>query len=343
MTTASESGHRLRRGPSSVPGPAGGAGRDLCRPPVPVTCSCSMPVRSATSKGGAFWSKSVQIEDAPRLRGGSSAATSCGRYANGWTAARCAKGGNRRPHPAHRYRVPTRLRAQAPGAQRRADAVLRWKTSVEPLRSERPIKHTPLPGPGTVVVASGFDDVWPDIEVNEQAERLYQRYQTVFRFAGNRRGWHVLYSLRRAFCTLTSTSPSSPWETTPSAPPVAPQDFTSKITILTNGRPPRPSGRRDLANRAGAGYRDCRDPKSRHTSASAPTCSDFGLPTVPSVYFDGFPGGRGADPQHAVSRWLGTCRPTRRGLLIVNDDRQVLTSAGEPVPGLFAAGGHCVG
>ena len=26
------------------------------------------------------------------------------------------------------------------------------------------------------------------------------------------------------------------------------------------------------------------------------------------------------------------------GLLIVNDDRQVLTAAGEPVPGLFAAG-----
>ena len=43
----------------------------------------------------------------------------------------------------------------------------------------------------TVVVASGFEDGWPDIEIEPSAERAYARYGVVFRFAGNHRGWHV--------------------------------------------------------------------------------------------------------------------------------------------------------
>ena len=59
-------------------------------------------------------------------------------------------------------------------------------------------------------------------------------------------------------------------------------------------------------------------------------------------YFDGFLVDEGLIPN---TRYLDgwDVLTDDEGLLIVNDDRQVLTSAGEPVPGLFAAGGHCVG
>ena len=176
-------------------------GRYRCRPgrgagprSLPLTKPSHVLVLDAGPishlKGRAFWSKSVQIEDAPVFQG--VIGSHFMRALREWMASRPVRevtiGGR---NPAHRYRVPSlatcsQLRALAMPSQRS----LRWKHRSCRSAPERPIKRTQFRA-RTVVVASGFDDVWPDIEVNEQAERLYQRYRTVFRFAGNRHGWHV--------------------------------------------------------------------------------------------------------------------------------------------------------
>ncbi len=55
------------------------------------------------------------------------------------------------------------------------------------------------------------------------------------------------------------------------------------------------------------------------------------------VYFDGFLVDEGLEPNtQFLKGW--DVQTDEEGLLVVNEDGQVLDSQGEPVPGLFAAG-----
>lgn len=139
-------------------------------------------------KGRAFWSKSVEIQDAPVFTG--VLGSHFMRSLREWMASRPVETvaiGGRTKQAGIDYKPGYVLKLNRLGSD---TTIFKLDTSQEPLRKGR------MPGrtrylARTVIVASGFDDVWPDIEVNAQADRLYQRYQTVFRFAGNRRGWHV--------------------------------------------------------------------------------------------------------------------------------------------------------
>ncbi len=108
-------------------------------------------------------------------------------------------------------------------------------TSVESLREEKPLTIERFLA-RTVVVASGFEDKWPDIEVDESAERLYEKYRAVFRYAGNAKGWHVCIRCDGHLHVDQHIAILGVGDYVYGAA-LGAQDFTDKITILTNGRP----------------------------------------------------------------------------------------------------------
>ncbi len=282
-------------------------------------------------KGRAFWSKSVQIEDAPVFEG--VIGSHFMRALREWMASRPVREvtiGGRTRRTGIEYRPGYVLKLQALDVE---PTLFALETSVEPLRGERPSKHTRFQA-RTVVVASGFDDVWPDIEVNEQAERLYQRYQTVFRFAGNRRGWHVCIRCDGHLHIDEHLAILALGDDAFGAARGA-QDFTNKITILTNGRPHGLQAE-DVATVQAQGIEIVETQIAAHIGQRTDLLG-FRFADGTERYFDGFLVDEGLIPN---TRYLDgwDVQTDEEGLLIVNDDRQVLTAAGDPVPGLFAAG-----
>ena len=282
-------------------------------------------------KGRAFWSKSVQIQDAPVFAG--VVGSHFMRALREWMASRPVRWltiGGRARRTGIEYQPGYVLRLRAPSDE---PTLFELETSVEPLRGDQTTAPA-LFRARSVVVASGFDDVWPDIEVDEQAQRVYQRYQTVFRFAGNRRGWHVCIRCdghlhideHLAILALGDTA----FDTARGA-----QDFTSKMTILTNGRP---HGLRadDLATLEKRGIEIVESGIIAHIGRQTDLLG-FQFADGMERYFDGFLVDEGLIPNtQYLEGW--DVRTDEEGLLIVNDDRQVLTKAGKTITGLFAAG-----
>jgi hypothetical protein len=191
-------------------------------------------------KGRAFWSKSVEITDVP----GFPAITGpkLTHALSTWMAAQqvhtVTVGG--RPRLAgieHRAGVVLRVQrvAPLPGERAPAGSLFRLEASTAPLRPGRPLQIE-VAHARTLVVASGFEDLWPDIQVDASAERLYQQYRTVLRYAGNRKGWHVCIRCDGHLHVDEHLAVVGTGELAYDIVRGA-QDFTGRITILTNGRP----------------------------------------------------------------------------------------------------------
>ncbi|HEX2325763.1 MAG TPA: NAD(P)/FAD-dependent oxidoreductase [Chloroflexota bacterium] len=294
-------------------------------------------------KGRAYWSKSVEIQDAPVFPGiaGPRFARALQEWMDYQPVRPVTIGGRRRLAGIERRPgLVVRLTRAPSGEGERAPAghLFQLQASVGPLGGQ---DATP---PATehllaraVVVASGFDDLWPEIEVEEGARRLYQKYRTVFRYAGNRKGWHVCIRcdghLHVDEHLAVLANGDLAWGIVRGA-----QDFTDKMTILTNGEPPSFSERQ---------WETLRE---RHIAVVAdPVVAHIGKGTDllglrlaggQELFFDGFILDYGLQPLteylQAGDGW--SLQRDEDGLLAVDEDGQVLDEAGEPVPGLFAAG-----
>jgi thioredoxin reductase len=185
-----------------------------------------------------------------------------------------------------------------------------------------------------VVVASGFEDKWPQIEVDESAERMFQQYKAVFRYAGNRRGWHVCIRCDGHLHVNESLAILGVGDYIYDVA-VGAQDFTENITILTNGRPHGMSPK-ILAQVRERCIRIEERPIKRHIGKGT-NLLGFEMENGDELFFHGFFVDEGLEPNTLfLSGW--DVQTDGEGLLVVNEDNQVLDNAGEPVSGLYAAG-----
>jgi thioredoxin reductase len=189
----------------------------------------------------------------------------------------------------------------------------------------------------TLVVASGFEDIWPDIEVTDGADRLYQSHRVMFRYAGNRKGWHVCIRcdghLHIDEHLAIVASGDFGWHVARGA-----QDFTSKATIFTNGEAPTLSEER-LATLAAQGIAIETEPIVAHIGKGNDLLG-LRLASGREVMADGFfvDYGLKANHEYLSSGDGWELKLDDEGLVVVDDDGAVLGQDGEPIPGLFAAG-----
>ena len=189
----------------------------------------------------------------------------------------------------------------------------------------------------SLVIASGFEDVWPDIEVTEGADRLYQSHRVMFRYAGNRKGWHVCIRcdghLHVDEHLAIVASGDFGWHVARGA-----QDFTAKATIFTNGEPPALSEAR-LAVLKERGIAIETEPIVAHIGKGNDLLG-LRLASGREVMADGFFVDYGLKANREYLRPEDGWDPKvdDEGLLVVDDDGAVLGQDDEPIPGLFAAG-----
>jgi len=279
-------------------------------------------------KGRAYWSKSVEIQDAPVFTGVTGPQLI--KALRDWIAA----------HPVREVTVAGQKRLT--GIEYRGGMVLELVrkgdlielvTSVEKLRAERPLVIQRFLA-RAVVVASGFEDKWPDIEVDESAERLFEKYRMVFRYAGNARGWHVCIRCDGHLHVDQHLAIVGVGDYVYGAA-LGAQDFTDKITILTNGRPHgmSPPVSRQIQER---GIEIIETKIKRHIGRGTDLLG-LELEDGRELFFDGFLVDEGLEPNTQFLRGWDV-QTDEEGLLVVDEDGQVLDSKGDPVPGLFAAG-----
>src|SRR5690606_13363335 len=136
-------------------------------------------------RGRAYWSKTVKIEDAPVFPGGVTGPQLI-KALREWVA-----GFPVRPRSESDPRpVGIDLRGGVLLNLIRTDDGFELVVSTAPRRPGKPLTIERFRA-RAVVIATGFEDRWPDIEVDESAQAIYERYRVVFRYAGNRRGWHL--------------------------------------------------------------------------------------------------------------------------------------------------------
>jgi thioredoxin reductase len=292
-------------------------------------------------KGRAFWSKSVEFLDAPVFPG--ITGPKLAQALSAWMSAQ----------PGQLVTISGAVRHT--GIWRRAGMVLRVTRVPAPDGISAPTgflyeieASTKAMKPGvpltmdrfrarTLVVASGFEDVWPDIEVTEGADRLYQSHRVMFRYAGNRKGWHVCIRcdghLHVDEHLAIVASGDFGWYIARGA-----QDFTAKATIFTNGATPTLSDDR-IAILQGQGIGIETEPIVAHIGKGNDL---LGLRLVSGreVMADGFFVDYGLKANREYLRpddgWH--LKVDDEGLLVVDEDGAVLDQNDEPIPGLFAAG-----
>ncbi|MGH2351242.1 MAG: NAD(P)/FAD-dependent oxidoreductase [Chloroflexota bacterium] len=292
-------------------------------------------------KGRAYWSKSVEIQDAPVFPGITGPRFI--RALHHWMDAQPVRpvtiaghrrlaGIERRPGFVRRVRRVDPLDGEfAP-----AGHLFELEVSTASLTEDQapPVERFHA---RAVVVASGFEDDWPDIEVEAGAQRLYQRHRVLFRFAGNRKGWHVCIRcdghLHVDEHLAILAAGDLAWDSARGA-----QDFTNKITILTNGQP------HGFTDRQLAVLRERQIPviEERVVAHIGKGTDLLGLRLADGRehFFDGFLLDYGLSPNtaylHPEDGW--SLQRDEDGLLVVDEDGQSLDESGAPLPGLFAAG-----
>src|SRR5690606_11052781 len=113
------------------------------------------------------------------------------------------------------------------------------------------------------------------------------------------------------------------------------QDFTDKVTILTNGRPHGMS-EPVLKQVKERGIEIIETKITRHIGKGT-NLLGFEFEDGTERFFDGFWVDEGLEPNtQFLKDW--DVKTDEEGLLVIDEDGQVLDSSGEPVPGLFAAG-----
>jgi thioredoxin reductase len=284
-------------------------------------------------KGRAYWSKSVAFQDVPVF--GAITGPKFTQALRDWTALHPVRtvtiAGQQRPAGIH-YQP-----AFVQRATRTPEGLFSIQAATGPLGSKtvRPKAEAFLAR--TLVVASGFEDKWPDIEVNESATRLYRRHSALFRFAGNRKGWHVCIRCDGHLhvdehLAILATGDYA-WYAARGA-----QDFTDKITILTNGRPHHLSAERQ-ATLQERGIPVIEDKIVAHVGKGTDLLG-LRLEDGRELYFDGFLLDEGQTPNTGYLRpedgWR--LKTDDEGQLYVDEDGQVLDPDDRPVPGLYAAG-----
>jgi thioredoxin reductase len=299
-------------------------------------------------KGRAHWSKSVEIQDAPFV--GGITGPKLVQALRDWMASQPIRtvtiGGKERTVGID-YRPGVLLRVRRvppePGERAPAGHLFELQVSTKSLRHKATadptsiLEHSSFFYARTFVVATGFEDNWPAIEADPSAPRLYQRHRILFRYAGNRKGWHVCIRCDGHLhvdepIAILATGDFA-WGTARGA-----QDFTDKITILTNGRPHGLSPER-LAILEAQGIPIVTDRIVAHIGKGTDLMG-LRLADGRELYFDGFILDEGLTPNteylDAEDGW--SLQTDEEGLLIVDEDGQVLDPEGDPIPGLFAAG-----
>jgi thioredoxin reductase len=279
-------------------------------------------------KGRAYWSKSVEIEDAPVFPG--------------ITGPRLMKELRRwlEAHPVHTYRISGELRlagieirAGMAMSVARVSEAFAVTASTRPLLADSPLETETFYG-RTLVVASGFEDCWPDIEVDQDAVRWVKKYQKIFRYAGNQRGWHVCIRCDGHLHVDQHLALLGTGDTIYDAA-IGAQDFTNHITILTNGRPHgfTPSMLSQLKIRE----IDIIEKKIASHIGKGTELLGVRFDDGSEQYFDGFLVDEGLEPNTGFLKgW--DIKTNSEGLLVVDEDNQVLDQHGSPIPGLYAAG-----
>ncbi|MBM3213299.1 NAD(P)/FAD-dependent oxidoreductase [Candidatus Poribacteria bacterium] len=278
-------------------------------------------------KGRAYWSKSVEFEDVPVFAG--ITGPKLLKALREWMRSRPVKdieiaGEVRKAGIDPMAGVVVGLRRHAHGFELE---VSRQPLGVAPAETATFTARR-------VVIASGFEDRWPQIEADESATRAYQRFRAVFRYAGNKRGWHVCIRCDGHLHVNESIAILGVGDYVYDVA-VGAQDFTDKITIYTNGRPHGMS-EPVLTQISERGIHiDTREIR-RHIGTGTDLIG-FELADGEKVHHHGFFVDEGLDPNtQFLAGW--DVQTDAEGLLCVNDDNQVLDSAGEPVPGIYAAG-----
>ena len=292
-------------------------------------------------RGRAFWSKSVEMLDAPVFP--AVTGPSFVRALRAWTRAQPVRqvsiAGRARPVGIDR-RGGVVLRVQRdppdPGEAAPAGYLFRLDVSTRALRPETPPSVETMFA-RTLVVASGFEDVWSEIEVDRSADRLYQSHRVLFRYAGNRKGWHVCIRcdghLHVDEHLAIVAAGDLAWDIAHGA-----QDFTHRITILTNGRPHGLSAAQ-LTTLHAQGIAVVEDPIEAHIGQGTDLLG-LRLAGGRELYFDGYFLDEGLTPNTEYLRPEDGWAPRRdaEGLLVVDEDGRVLDERGAPIPGLLAAG-----
>ncbi|MDA8343891.1 MAG: NAD(P)/FAD-dependent oxidoreductase [Thermaerobacter sp.] len=273
-------------------------------------------------KGRAYWTKSVAIEDIPFV------APVTG--------------------PKLRAQVQERLRSLAPKETGERGVTLRGAYVLEVARSgkgfaieasTKPLKDGKIAAQETflartLVVATGFEDGWPEIEVDKAGRRMLERYRAVFRYAGNGNGWHLCIRcdghLHYGQHFVLLGVGEEIYEAALGA-----QDFTSRLTILTNGRPhglPPEVARQ-------AEQRDIRiDTRriARHIGRGA-LLQGVVFDDGEELLADGFLADEGLEPNTAFLEGFSLQR-NADGLLRIGESGEALRPDGTPEPGLYVAG-----
>lgn len=286
-------------------------------------------------KGRAYWSKSVAFQDVPVFGGitGPKFVHALRDWLHVHPERTVTIAGRVRP-TGIRYQPAVVLRVT-----RAADAPFRIEVSTMPL--PRGDGHPPHPTTmflaKRLIVASGFEDKWPDIEVDESANRLYRSHRAIFRFAGNRKGWHVCIRcdghLHVDEHLAILAAGDYAWYAARGA-----QDFTDKLTVLTNGRPLELSAER-LEILKGRGIPIIQERIVAHVGKGTDLLG-LRLENGRELYFDGFLLDEGQTPNTGYLReedgWR--LKVDSEGQIYVDEDGQVLDAEDCPIPGLYAAG-----
>ena len=292
-------------------------------------------------KGRAFWNKSVDFLDVPVFPGITGPKLS--QALSAWMGAQPGQivtiaGTARHSGIWRRAGMVLRVtRVPAPeGVLAPAGFLFEIEASTKALKPEVPLTIERFHA-RTLVVASGFEDIWPDIEITDGADRLYQSHRVMFRYAGNRKGWHVCIRcdghLHIDEHLAIVASGDFGWYVARGA-----QDFTAKATIFTNGEAPTLSDDR-LATLKAQGIAIETEPIVAHIGKGNDLLG-LRLASGREVMADGFFVDYGLKANHEYLRpsdgW--ELKVDDEGLLVVDDDGAVLGQDDEPIPGLFAAG-----
>ena len=280
------------------------------------------------NRGRAYWSKSVEIEDAPVFPGiiGPNFAKELMRWMESRPVVDFMIGGEKR-------KTGIDIRD---GLVRKLEwnrDLFELEASTKTLKrgTDLAIEHFKS---RTVVVAAGFDDKWPDIEFEPDAERLYKQYATVFRYAGNRKGWHVCIRCDGHLHVNEHLALLGVGDYIYEAA-IGAQDFTDKITILTNGRPHGMSP--PVLEQIRKRKINIIETKIKRHIGEKTNLLGFEMIDGSELFFHGFLVDEGLIPNTKfLEGW--NYQKDEEGLIIANEDMQMLDSKGEPIPGLFAAG-----
>ena len=280
------------------------------------------------SRGRAYWSKSVEIEDAPVFPG--IIGPHFSKELMKWMESR----------PVVDFMLgPEKRKTGIEICDGLVQKLTRNGDYFELEASTKTIKqNTPLEvvrfKSRTVVVAAGFDDKWPDIEFEAGEERLYKQYATVFRYAGNKKGWHVCIRCDGHLHVNEHLALLGVGDYIYEAA-IGAQDFTDKITILTNGRPHGMSP--PVLEQVKARKINIIETKIKRHIGEKTDLLGFEMVDGTELFFHGFLVDEGLIPNTKfLDGW--DYQKDEEGLIVANEDMQMLDSNGDPIPGLFAAG-----